>query len=119
MRSEGYGSCSVCLCVCPRPSSATGATQRQSRHTGGLSIVFTSVKKRRFSYNRFLAKLEFSCYSQRYKSAILQTEFLRACVYIQRTRLSRGAHVNLEAHRVVDFPQSPVGYAPQEGMSAV
>ena len=48
------------------------------------------------------------CYSQHYKSAILQTEFLRACVYIQRTRLSRGAHVNLEAHRVVDFPQSQV-----------
>ena len=24
----------------PRPSSATDATKRQSRHTGGLSIVF-------------------------------------------------------------------------------
>ena len=58
MRSEGYGSCPVCLCVCPRPSSATGATQRQSRHTGGLSIVFASVSILRFSYNRFLAKLD-------------------------------------------------------------
>ena len=36
----------VCVCVCelfPRPSSATDATKRQSRHTGGLSIVFASV----------------------------------------------------------------------------
>ena len=49
MRREGYGSCSVCVCVCvcvcvfPRPSSATHATKRQTRHTGGLSIVFASV----------------------------------------------------------------------------
>ena len=28
----------VCECVFPRPSSATDATKRQSRHTGGLSI---------------------------------------------------------------------------------
>ena len=33
----------VCVCVFPRPSSATDATKRQSRHTGGLSIVFASV----------------------------------------------------------------------------
>ena len=33
----------VCVCVCPRPSSATRATKRQTRHTGGLSIVFASV----------------------------------------------------------------------------
>ena len=39
MRSEGYGSCPVCVCVCPRPSSATRATKRQTRHTGGLSTV--------------------------------------------------------------------------------
>ena len=51
MRSEGYCSCSVC--VFPRPSSAT---KRQSRHTGGLSIVFASVK-RRFSYNGFVSKI--------------------------------------------------------------
>ena len=45
MRSEGYGSCPVCVCVCvcPRPSSATRATKRQTRHTGGLSIVLASV----------------------------------------------------------------------------
>ena len=43
MRSEGYGCVCVCVCVCPRPSSATRATKRQSRHTGGLSIVFASV----------------------------------------------------------------------------
>ena len=30
----------VCVCVFPRPSSAT---QRQTKHTGGLSIVFASV----------------------------------------------------------------------------
>ena len=35
--------CPVCLCVCPRPSSATRAIKRQTRHTGGLSIVFASV----------------------------------------------------------------------------
>ena len=33
----------VCVCVCPRPSSATRATKRQTRHTGGLSIVLASV----------------------------------------------------------------------------
>ena len=35
----------VVLCVCefPRPSSATCATKRQTKHTGGLSIVFASV----------------------------------------------------------------------------
>ena len=33
----------VCVCVFPRPSSATRATKRQTRHTGGLSIVFASV----------------------------------------------------------------------------
>ena len=37
----------VCVCVCecvfPRPSSATRATKRQTRHTGDLSIVFASV----------------------------------------------------------------------------
>ena len=101
-----------CVCVFPRPSSATDATKRQSRHTGGLSIVFASVLKRRFSYNRFL---DFSCYSPCYKSAIL---FLCACVYIQRMRgrsLSRGAHVNLEANRVVDF--SSVRRNRQSGMS--
>ena len=54
----------------------------------------------RFSYNRFLAKLDSSCYSPCYKSAIL---FLCARDYIQRTRGSRGAHLNLEANRVVDF----------------
>ena len=30
----------VTVCVCPRPSSAT---KRQTRHTGGLSIVLASV----------------------------------------------------------------------------
>ena len=35
----------VCVFVCPRPSSATRATKRQTRHTGCLSIVLTSVKK--------------------------------------------------------------------------
>ena len=39
MRSEGYGSCPVC--VCPGLSSATHATTRSSRHTYGLSIVLT------------------------------------------------------------------------------
>ena len=33
----------LCVCVCPRPSSATRATKRQTRHTGGLSIVLASV----------------------------------------------------------------------------
>ena len=33
----------VCVCVFPWPSSATRATKRQTRHTGGLSIVFASV----------------------------------------------------------------------------
>ena len=32
-----------CVCVFPRPSSATRATKRQTRHTGDLSIVFASV----------------------------------------------------------------------------
>ena len=51
--------------------------------------------------------------------------FARAFIFNARVKgaLSRGAHVNLEAHRVVDFSFSePVGgnvYAPQEGMSAV
>ena len=43
MRSEGYGSrtvcVSVCVSVCPGRSSATHATKRQTRHTHGLSIV--------------------------------------------------------------------------------
>ena len=30
----------------PRPSSATDATKRQSRHTGGLSIVFDVAEKK-------------------------------------------------------------------------
>ena len=33
----------VCVCVFPWPSSATRATKRQTKHTGGLSIVFASV----------------------------------------------------------------------------
>ena len=33
----------LCVCVCPRPSSATRATKRQTRHSGGLSIVLASV----------------------------------------------------------------------------
>ena len=34
----------LCVCACFRgPSSATDATKRQSRHTGGLSIMFASV----------------------------------------------------------------------------
>ena len=33
----------LCLSVFPRPSPATDATKRQSKHTGGLSIVFASV----------------------------------------------------------------------------
>ena len=33
----------VCVCVFLRPSYATDATKRHSRHTGGLSIVFASV----------------------------------------------------------------------------
>ena len=33
----------VVLCVCVSVSTATDPTERQSRHTGGLSIVFTSV----------------------------------------------------------------------------
>ena len=47
----------VCVCVCPRPSSATRATKRQTRHTGGLSIVLASVLKRRFSYNGFVSEI--------------------------------------------------------------
>ena len=41
----------------PRPSSATDATKRQSRHTGGLSIVFASVQIWRFSYNGLVSKI--------------------------------------------------------------
>ena len=54
MRSEGYGSRSVCVCVfvCPRPSSATRATKRQTRHTGGLSIVLASVFRIMASFRR-------------------------------------------------------------------
>ena len=37
----------------PRPSSATDATKRQSRHTGGLSIVFDLA----FSYNGLVSKI--------------------------------------------------------------
>ena len=33
----------VCVCVCPRPLPATRATKRQTRHTGGLSMVLASV----------------------------------------------------------------------------
>ena len=63
MRSEGYGSCPVCLCVCvcvcvSAASSATRATKRQTRHcTGDLSIVFASVLKKAFSYNGFVSKI--------------------------------------------------------------
>ena len=42
MRSEGYCGCPVSECVFPLPSPATDATKRQSKHTGGLSIVFAS-----------------------------------------------------------------------------
>ena len=41
----------------PRPSPATDATKRQSRHTGGLSIVFASVLIRLFSYNGLVSKI--------------------------------------------------------------
>ena len=34
--------CPVSECVFPRPSPATDATKRQSKHTGGLSIMFAS-----------------------------------------------------------------------------
>ena len=47
----------VCVCVCPRPSSATRATKRQTRHTGGLSIVLASVQMWRFSYNGFVSEI--------------------------------------------------------------
>ena len=55
MHSEGYCSRSVCVCECPGHTSATRATKRQTRHTGGLSIVFTSVYIWRVSYNGFVA----------------------------------------------------------------
>ena len=35
MRSEGYGSCPVCVCVCVSVSTAT----QQTGHTNGLSTV--------------------------------------------------------------------------------
>ena len=67
MRSEGYCSRSVCVCmcvcvcvcvcVCPGHTSATRTTKRQTRHTGGLSIMFASVYIWRFSYNGFVSKI--------------------------------------------------------------
>ena len=38
MRSEGYGSFPVCVFV-HSASSVTHATKRQTKHTGGLSII--------------------------------------------------------------------------------
>ena len=57
MRSEGYGSCPVCVCVCPGLASATHATTRTSRHTYGLSIVLAPELICRFSYNGFVSKI--------------------------------------------------------------
>ena len=54
MCSEGSPVC-VCVSVFPWPSSATDATKQQSRHTGGLSIVFASISIWRFSYNGYVA----------------------------------------------------------------
>ena len=69
----------------------------------------------RFSYNHFLAKLDFVLL------AVLQIRHLFLCArdYIQRTRGSRGAHVNLEANRVVDFSsdQDRLDGTRQSGMS--
>ena len=49
MRSEGYCSRPVCVCVCPGLASATHATTRPSRHTYGLSIVLAPEFIWRFS----------------------------------------------------------------------
>ena len=59
MRSEGYGSRPVCVCVsvCPGRSSATHATKRQTRHTHGFSIVVAPELIWRFSYNGFVSKI--------------------------------------------------------------
>ena len=45
---RGYGSCPVCLCVCQRPSSATGATQRQVGILA-VSVSCSLVCERRMS----------------------------------------------------------------------
>ena len=57
MRSEGYGSRSVCVCVCPGRSFVTHATKRQTRHTHGLSILVAPELVWCFSYNGFVSKI--------------------------------------------------------------
>ena len=59
MRSEGYGSRTVCVCVfvCPGRSSATHVTKRHTRHTHGLGILLAPELIWRFSYNGFVSKI--------------------------------------------------------------
>ena len=88
----------VCVCVCFQ-----GLHLRLVQLSDKLGILVISVSCSlvfKFGVFRFLAKLEFSCYSLRYKSAILYTSRVR--LYSAHAR-SRGAHVNLEADSVVDL----------------
>ena len=94
MRSEGYCSRPVCVCVCV---CFQGLHLRLVQLSDKLGILVISVscslvfKFGVFRIIAFLAKLEFSCYSLRYKSAILYTSRVR--LYSAHAR-SRGAHVN-------------------------
>ena len=60
----------LCVCVCVRGPHLQLAQLSDKVGILAVSVSCSLVFKKG---DRFLAKLEFSCYSQRYKSAILQT----------------------------------------------
>ena len=59
------------VCVFPRPSSATDATKRRSRHTGGLSIV---IAKGVF---RIMASFRRCSYSVPYERTVVGHFYMR------------------------------------------
>ena len=97
MRSEGYGSRTVCVSVCPGLASATHATTRPSRHTYGLSIVLAPELIWRFSYNGLVSKIAVAF-------PYLRAHCSRPFLYVKRAyfphsfRILRTRAVNLYAH---------------------
>ena len=49
MRSEGYSSCPVCVCVCPHAILAVRAITSKTKDTIVLGVKFEAIVKRRFS----------------------------------------------------------------------
>ena len=60
MRSEGYHSCLVCVCVCLSAHTilAVRAIKSITIDTIVLSVIFAAILKWRFSLNSLIRKLE-------------------------------------------------------------